>query len=464
MKERLNGRKFNITLFFIIAAAVWGLALSFAIPVSQTPDEYTHFDSMMKAFGTESYIGETLGSYYTESEMGQFNSEEDNVVNADAYFDAGMKPYEHKLSISDFKPTVAALRYLPAGVGFYLGALLHLPRLICFQLAELMSLAFYIFLGAMTLKIAPVKKEIFLFVLLMPMAMQQAGSINPDVIVNACSFLLTAMILDFKLRENLIGWKEMIVFALLAGEIFITKQIYVLLAAGIFMVPLDRFSLMIGKSFNLARFIKKRKLLCIIALIACAGAAGYVMRNGEYFQILTASVLQPGRTLLLIKYTALSFKDFYLQTLVGSFGYLDSFMSYSYIVIFFMMLLYIMLFGYEKEIEGLKKISIANRLFMILITVSIIILVFMSQINWSFRLAELDMNGGVDYFRECLYKIDIILGVQGRYFIPVLPMLLIPLTWGHEIKSKKVYNTLQIGFYAFTVLLVCKTIIGRYWR
>lgn len=463
-KEKAKGIKFDIVLFFIIAASAWGLFLSIMIPVSQTPDEYTHFDSMMKAYGTEVYITETLGNYYTESEMATFNETEENVVDTRAYFDAGMKPFEHKLSISDFKPTVAALRYLPAGVGFYLGALLHLPRLICFQLAELMSLAFYVLLGIFTLKRAPVKKEIFLFVLLMPMAMQQAGSINPDVVVNACSFLLTAMILDFKISDKTIGWKDMIIVALLCGEIFIAKQIYVLLAAGIFMVPIDKFSLPIGKKFDLAKFIKKRKIICIIAMVICIAAAGYVMRNGEYFQILTASVLQPGRTLLLIKFTALSLKDYYLQTLVGCFGYLDSFMSYTYIVIFFMMLMYIMLFDYKEELDNIHKLSVANRIFMILIAGSIFILVFMSQINWSFRLAELDMNGGVEYFRQCLYKIDIILGVQGRYFIPALPMLIIPLTSGHEIKSKKVYNIAQICFYAFTVLLVCKTIIGRYWR
>ncbi len=466
MKENKKDRQFNISVFFVIAASVWGLFLSLMIPVSQTPDEYTHFESMMKAFGTESYIAETLGNYYTESGMITFNEEEDRVVDSDAYFDAGMKPYQHKFSISEFRPSVSALKYLPAGIGFYLGVILHFPRLFCFQLAELMSLAFYIILGFFTLKKTPVKKEIFLFVLLMPMAMQQAGSINPDVVVNACSFLLTAMVLDFKLRDKskVIGWKELIIFMLLAGEIFVTKLIYVLLAAAIFMVPLDKFCLMIGKSFDFAEFIRKRKPVFIILLAVCVLMGGYLMRNGEYFQILTASALQPGRTLLLIKFTALSLKDYYLQTLVGSFGYLDSFMSYTYIVIFFMMLLYIMLFDYKDELDRIIRLSTANRIFMILIALCIFVLVFMSQINWSFRLEGFDMNGGVDYFRQCLYKIEIILGVQGRYFIPALPMLIIPLTFGHEIKSKKVYNAVQICFYAFTILLVCKTIIGRYWR
>ena len=456
--------KFNIYLFLVIAAAVCGLMMSLIIPVSQVPDEYTHFELMLRAYGAEKMYGEDLKEFYRPAGMESFNSGDAHSVDGDAYLNSGMKSYSEGLFGYGFKPGITAVRFIPQAVGFFLGVLLRLPILICHQLGELTALIFYILICLIALKKMPFKKEVLCFIMLMPMAMQQAGSINPDVVVNACSFLLTAMILDFKISDKTIGWKDMIIMALLCGEIFIAKQIYVLLAAGIFMVPIDKFSLPIGKKFDLAKFIKKRKIICIIAMVVCVAAAGYVMRNGEYFQILTASVLQPGRTLLLIKFTALSLKDYYLQTLVGCFGYLDSFMSYTYIVIFFMMLMYIMLIDYKEELNKMNKLSVANRIFMILIAGSIFILVFMSQINWSFRLAELDMNGGVEYFRQCLYKIEIILGVQGRYFIPALPMLIIPLTSGHEIKSKKVYNIAQICFYAFTVLLVCKTIIGRYWR
>ena len=52
MKIRERDVKPNIYIFFIVTAAVWGLIMSFLVPVGQTPDENSHFSFMLEACGT----------------------------------------------------------------------------------------------------------------------------------------------------------------------------------------------------------------------------------------------------------------------------------------------------------------------------------------------------------------------------------------------------------------------------
>ena len=290
MLEKVKS-KLNIVTFFIVFSAIWLTIMSFAVPISQTPDEFTHFINMMDLYGTPVYIHETTGTLYDDAELTTFNAEGVHPVNAEAYKKAGMQRYEHKLKITDFKPSVSAVKFLPAAIGFYLGVLLRLPKLVCLQMAELFSALFFIVLGAIALKKAPFKKEVFLFTMLMPMTIQQCSSFNPDVIVIACSVLLTAWILDMKFREGDVTWKDIIVLGLLSFEILIAKQIYVLLAASIIIVPFSKYKLPIGKKFDLA--VPRMDLFHAL----CASEEGFIQLSSHVgnYELVGYSLVSPRR-------------------------------------------------------------------------------------------------------------------------------------------------------------------------
>ena len=462
MLEKVKS-KLNIVTFFIVFSAIWLTIMSFAVPISQTPDEFTHFINMMDLYGTPVYIHETTGTLYDDAELTTFNAEGVHPVNAEAYKKAGMQRYEHKLKITDFKPSVSAVKFLPAAIGFYLGVLLRLPKLVCLQMAELFSALFFIVLGAIALKKAPFKKEVFLFTMLMPMTIQQCSSFNPDVIVIACSVLLTAWILDMKFREGDVTWKDIIVLGLLSFEILIAKQIYVLLAASIIIVPFSKYKLPIGKKFDLAEIIKKYKFVFIGILILMIAAVLFVTRDFYYFKVLYACMLEPGRTLLLMRATISNLYTYYEQTFVGCFGWLDVYVSYNYITIFFIMMFYVGLFLKKEELDKYKQLKMWNRIVMVLIAVAISVFVFLSMATWSFELQGFDKYVDINTIRGYLFKITGLLGVQGRYFIPVIPMLLVPLGPGNELKNKKTFYIIQGLFYLFSMYYVTKLVMFRYW-
>ena len=468
--------KFNIYVFFIVIAAVWGLAMSILIPVSQVPDEYTHFDGMLQSYGAGNLLKDDLNEFFRPSGMDSMNSGELHPVDSSAYLDAGMKSYKSGLFSYGFGPGIIAIKYLPQAIGFFLGVLLGLPMLICHQLGELTALIFYVIICTIALKKMPFKKEVMLFVMLMPMALQEAGSFSPDVTVNACSFLLTAMIFDFKTRgsrfesedgktdlKNKIGWKDMIIFAFLTFVVLISKEIYILIAFGIFIVPLDSFYLPIGKKFDLAAFIKKYKIAFIGLLAAIVIILGILCRDFLYVRVLYACIPHPGRTFLLFKNTLIGYKDYYLQTLVGFFGWLDSAVSYTFVVIFFMMLLYINIFQSKNSIEKQSVFLMKNRVYLIILSGIMFVFVFISMIPWSFYLAGLNLDAGVNEFQQYLYQVDYMLGVQGRYFIPFLPMLVISLGRGNEKENMKKYTIIQAVFYIASMIIILKILLDRYW-
>ena len=279
--ENTKFKKFNIYTFFIIVAAVCGMALSLIVPISQTPDEGMHFYNMLMSYGTMELYAEEV-QFMESSGMASFNDDNEvKLVDEQAYYDAGMKKYSYDLKLSDFSLSTWALKFWPGAIGFYLGVFLKMPIIVCHQMAELFALIFYIIMGVITLKLIPFRKEVMLFIMLMPMVLQQAGSINPDVIVNSCSFLATAYILHLKFREKKVGWKDIIILGLLGLELLIAKEIYVLILAGIFIIPLDHFELKIGSSLR----IPAQKQRIWKGASGMYHAAG---KNSSSFQVLCA--------------------------------------------------------------------------------------------------------------------------------------------------------------------------------
>ena len=85
------------------------------------------------------------------------------------------------------------------------------------------------------------------------------------------------------------------------------------------------------------------------------------------------------------------------------------------------------------------------------------------MISWSFYLAGVNFDGGVAEYRSYLYQIDYMLGVQGRYFIPFMPMLIVSLGRGNEAKSMKRYTVIQACYYVISIIIVLRILYVRYW-
>lgn len=131
---------------------------------------------------------------------------------------------------------------------------------------RLANLLFFAFLAAWAVKRTPVAKPVFALSALLPMTLHLAASFSRDSNLLALCFLFSAVMLDlaFGPRERL-GWKQLLLPAVLGVIIAPSKLVYLPLIALVFLIPAVR----LGRHSRLlkAGFV----VLCLAAFLSGRG-------------------------------------------------------------------------------------------------------------------------------------------------------------------------------------------------
>ena len=175
-------KKIQIENLVFTLIIFWGIVMSFLVPTWQTPDEFTHIWM----------IGDSL-------RIRNFDKKIEESIALDRE-----RNYDEKIDINDqiasftARPTYSREEMLPQGVsitlikhfsatlGILLGILIGIPTYWVLQLGELFALLFYAIVCYYALKLMPIKKEVLAVVMLFPMALQQAASLNYDAVLIPC--------------------------------------------------------------------------------------------------------------------------------------------------------------------------------------------------------------------------------------------------------------------------------------
>lgn len=181
--------------------------------------------------------------------------------------------------------------YWISGLAVLVGFWLHLSFAATLFLGRLANLLFFAFLSAWAVKRTPVAKPVFAVAAMLPMTLHLAASYSRDSNLLALCFFFAALLLDlaFGPRER-IGWKQLVLPVLLAVIIAPSKVVYLPLAALILLIPgvrLGRFS----------RWIKGGFLaLCVAAFLLNSGSAyllsGFTHSGGDAAAGAVSSVVQ----------------------------------------------------------------------------------------------------------------------------------------------------------------------------
>ena len=146
--------------------------------------------------------------------------------------------------------------------------------------------------------------------------------------------------------------------------------------------------------------------------------------------------------------------------MVGMFGWIDSVVTNQFLLLFFGMMVYLNVTIAEK-VE--KKLNFPRRLILFLIAVAIVLLIETALQTWTYKYLNWDIMAGIDAFRSYNTDLTEILGVQGRYWIPCLPLILVALSGTIERKNVKVYYGIQIVYYIIALINVITLLYSRYW-
>lgn len=165
-------------LFLWLATIMIGISV-FVMPVTEVPDEVTHADIAWHIFYPDSdHILEW------EAQNDRINNPQpaDADVNAQAYKDF----FTNRLDLSqlEFRLNlhIKDIDYLPQAIGMFLGKLLYPSLGVILTVGRIINALVYILAIYFLIKYLSHGKMILFFVSLLPMMIQQAGSLSYDVL------------------------------------------------------------------------------------------------------------------------------------------------------------------------------------------------------------------------------------------------------------------------------------------
>ena len=338
------------------------------------------------------------------------------------------------------------LTHLPQAFGMAIGRLFHLSPLVLLYLGRICNLLVWVLLVYLAIKIIPFYKWVLILLALTPMSLFQASSLSGDALTNGLSFLLIAVILKtaFK-REKQITKSEIFILALLSLLLSLCKLAYCPILFLLWVIPVQRFR------------SKKQYFLTLsgIVLFSLAAVLSWLVLTRHLNvplrldaptvtteQRLDYLASQPWKLLVLIGNTLRVHGLTYLEQYLGGMGWGETKMPFWHMVSYGLVLLGVAACDREKDIA----ISAKQKAIILSIVVTNIVLIFtLLYITWT----SLDS--------------DVIQGIQGRYFIPLSPLVFL-LLYNQKIKL----NFKKIGLAIACYLLFCQTLtvavlLNRYW-
>lgn len=446
---------------FAICMFMYGLVMLFIIPTWQTPDEYTHLQIIGKSIKNEEFAELIEDSMkldykrmiYNSSEKADISQQLKAMVKKPDYSTKDVKPKGIQLNI---------IKHFPSTVGILLGILLKLPTYWVLQLGEIFALLFYVFVCYNSMKLMPLKKELFAMVMLIPMALQQAGSIGYDAVLLPLCFFFVADVFYLKLEKEEIVLSDFLLLGLIEIIVFYIKMPYCLLILLILILPLEKIHVRIFKFKIDKERIKKCRIPMITFLLVFVICGIYTLKDNFWIQLVLGVLEEWKRTLYLVYQTVKVWHEFLIVSSIGNFGWLDTPINYGIaILVYIMFLLIAFVNGDEKENSLL---SIWDR---IVIWGTGILLTFFTTIALINHTIMVTLYGsefvsGTYDLREALYQIPYIGGVQGRYYIPFLILFFLPIPQIRRI-NKKVSTMAVITFEVCFLVYILYVLFVRYW-
>ena len=298
--------------------------------------------------------------------------------------------------------------------GILIGRILHLGAAPTFYLGRMLSSVFYSICVVAAVAISPLAKSVLASVALLPMSLHLAASYSYDSAIIGLSMLLFSLLLRAIYLERVLDIRTMISIVIVACLLAPCKLVYASLLLLTLFIPQNRFeSRKTAWVFRLS--LLGAVLLAILLFrmvsigdLATVSADGDMRGNevGQFYS-LGDIISNPLKSIAIFFRTFESTGDFYFFSMLGSYpAWIQGTLA---VPSFFMMGYFIVALWCAQPNRGdSETVPSSLRIVMMLIFAGVVAAVMLSMmLGWTFN-DEL-----------------VISGVQGRYFLPVLPVALL---------------------------------------
>ncbi len=327
----------------------------------------------------------------------------------------------------------AIIFYFPGVIGIVLGRLFGLGTVMTYMLARLLLLITYTVLTYFALKKIPVLKSILAIVMLMPTVIYRAATVSQDGLIYAYTFLFLAYTIYYVYNKSKIRIKDTVIMVLTGVGMALGKGgVYIPLMLLLFLIPKDNF----GPKVKYGIVVACSALVCIGSYIisnpailtdflnSAKGTDTELMWIEDNSYSLKSIIKSPGGSLKLLVCTFFLNGGTYLSQAVGD-GYgwiqinVSQLWTIAYVVIMAAALLNVN--GTEYTFD-MKKRTVT----LVTGAISAFLTLLSMWIFWT-RISS-----------------PVIEGVQGRYFVPVIFLILIAVKNKKCVINKNIVNILLL--------------------
>lgn len=438
-----------------------GLAYLFVLPPLSAPDEVSHYISAYQLSshmlgkeanyrtghvvvrGSDWFLEDTHGNYWYEVDedgiltnlngtpedregtvLGQNLTEETYRLIYEIGILGGRTPQEEKwkegsmdnqTAVSPYPPVVTTpLAYVPQALGISLARVMHLNSIWLAYLGRLCNLLFFVAMNALAMKRLPFGKEVLFGVALLPMTLHLSASFSYDVMIMGCMFYFTAVCLDLAFAKERVEIADVAVLMAIMAAAGPCKMVYAVMMGLCLLIPVKKFgggfqwavsAVCVAGIWAAAMVLVNRQTIVNYAtvteqVVPWAEEAGYSL----YFLI-----HNPGTLIQMFYNTILWQAETYHMTMIGAYlGNLDQGLNVPYLAV---CCFTCCLLGLALKKPG-ERVSLTGgrRIWTFAVCAGCTGVIMLSMlIAWT------------------SVSSPVISGVQGRYFLPFLPVLLMAL-------------------------------------
>lgn len=319
--------------------------------------------------------------------------------------------YKETVASSHQSVVTTPVAYLPQALGISFARILHLNSIWLAYMGRFFNLLFFVAITTLAMRRLPFGKEVLFGTAILPMTLHLSASFSYDVMIMGCFFYFTAVCLDLAYGKEKVEGKDVAVLAVLMAAAGPCKMIYGVLMGLCLLIPVKKFggwkkwllaAVIVAGAWVAAMMVINSRLIADFAT-ASDQIVGWADEEGYSFTFLLHN---PGKIFRMFYQTILWQTETYHLTMIGAYlGNIDQGLDVPYVlVVFFTFAL--MALALRKPGESLTVMG-GQRVWIFVVCGACVAAAFGSML-----LAWTPVSSRV------------ISGVQGRYFLPFLPVFL----------------------------------------
>lgn len=324
--------------------------------------------------------------------------------------------------------------YVPAGIGITLGRALHLNSVPTFYLGRFMNLLLFAVLGMLAVRKMPFGKNILFATALLPLTLQQVASYSYDSVIIAFAFYYIATCTHLAYRAKQIRVTDI-------AALLVCLMVFCAPKAGVYVLMTGFLPIIFWN-----KQLPKKKLLLTVGIAAAGalafmlifnlsrlGGSGYANNTTVYFTL--SDILKDPKAFVALWVNAyFESKEVWFYSLFGSdMAWVNLKVEKSFALVFGSLLL----ISSVREGERAKfQMRNTDKWFMI----PVILLTIAGFCAASYMWTPIDATS--------------IQGLQTRYIIPILPMVLLSLRNSALTYRKNITNFLTVSMVITNVFYI----------